>query len=63
MLKPGDIIDFLGQSHVVAEIEEYAGPFDFVNSVAEASDWWGISLESGAFLVVSRVDSLVSPAA
>jgi hypothetical protein len=42
----GDIIMFFGQPHLIAEVEPYTGPLDFITGVARAGDGWGISLSA-----------------
>jgi hypothetical protein len=56
-ISPGDVVMFLNDPHVIVEVEEYNGPFDFIIGIARAGDGWGISLEARTRLEVARYDS------
>jgi len=53
-VRPGDVVCFLGSPHLITAIDPYTGPFDFIVGVARDAHGWGISLEDGAYLDVSR---------
>jgi hypothetical protein len=54
-IRPGDVLYFLGRPHLIAEVEPYDGPFDFIIGIARDESGWGISLEDCADYDVARL--------
>lgn len=48
-IRPGTVIVFLGHPHLITEIADYTGPFDFIIGIARDATGWGISLEAGGY--------------
>lgn len=43
-LRPGDVVVFLGEHHVIDRIEPYTGPTVGIFACAYAANGWGIAL-------------------
>lgn len=54
-LRPGDVVIFLGQHHVIARIDPYDGPNTAHGIFAEAvaADGWGIALGRGVPVTIA----------
>lgn len=51
---PGDVVMFLGNPHLIAQIEPYTHPtLGEMTGIARAADGWGITLDGGCMEVAA----------